>query len=670
MKRLVCFVITTFLLLAVGYSESSFDAFTPPQKVEYVGGGILFRTGARDSTSTDIEVAYWDFDMPYIILGKEARWDVAIEGGQEPYTISATLYRQEFSDSSLYYSFYDMIGETNKPEICYTFSEEGRYLWMINISDAAGQQVVIQTKMIPVYAEGLENDESTVPGKINSIITSVINDNMDDYHRALALHDWLVTNAEYDYTYTYYEPEGVLLYGTGVCDSFAQAYRMLMNAAGVECIYVSGISNDDRHAWNLVKIDGEWYHVDCTWDVGGSHEYFMLTDEQMESTHIWKRDFLEDDILHESVVPDAEGGDHTHVDNGADVDYYEFIAYDLEDLSEKFLAFVSTGKYAEVHFSNETEYGIFDLSDWACEMNTELYLKGFDCAIVSIGASSTGSTILSLEWSDREPYILIKENGAELVVGQSTRLHVSEVYYPEGNYTISWESSDPSVASVDQNGIVTALAGGDATIYASITDDQKDGAAITVLPPYQSAFDLEETVAGNALVLSWDRIRGVTEYQICKMEKGVETILKTVTENQATIDADLVSGDSLQVYVIARRVIQGDVLLTYSSEKLQIGYPEINYQCHLPDVLTRIEAYAFYNSGVTNVYIPSSVRSIGAYAFAECDNLYAIRLPSSVTSIGNAVFDDSDLEYVILSKNSYAHTYMVEHYPTVHLIFE
>ena len=114
----------------------------------------------------------------------------------------------------------------------------------------------------------------------------------DPWKIALWLHDWLIYNANYDYTYSRYTADGVLLHGTGVCDSYTRAYNLLLQQFGIESKRLSSDAMD--HAWNLVKIDGQWCHVDVTWDdpnEGGyeNHFYFGLTDEQMDVDHDWNR---------------------------------------------------------------------------------------------------------------------------------------------------------------------------------------------------------------------------------------------------------------------------------------------------------------------------------------------------------------------------------------------
>ena len=112
----------------------------------------------------------------------------------------------------------------------------------------------------------------------------------DPWEIALWLHDWLIYNANYDYTYSRYTADGVLLDGTGVCDSYTRAYNLLLQQFGIESMRLSSGAMD--HAWNLVKIDGQWCHIDVTWDdpnEGGceNHFYFGLTDAMMKEDHEW-----------------------------------------------------------------------------------------------------------------------------------------------------------------------------------------------------------------------------------------------------------------------------------------------------------------------------------------------------------------------------------------------
>ena len=67
--------------------------------------------------------------------------------------------------------------------------------------------------------------------------------------------------------------------------------QLLMDLAGVECITVVGASSGSTsdHAWNMVRLEGEWYCVDPTWDdqvTYISYDYFLVSDGHMDG-HIW-----------------------------------------------------------------------------------------------------------------------------------------------------------------------------------------------------------------------------------------------------------------------------------------------------------------------------------------------------------------------------------------------
>lgn len=199
---------------------------------------------------------------------------------------------------------YSYTGEPVEPEITVLF--RGRELSMdrdyrINYEDC------LMPGVATITIEGLEPFSGTltteyeiylyVPSTVDEIVEKLAEQcgasgAESDYEIALWMHDWLTHNANYDYTYTEYYPDGVLLKGTGVCQSYALAYELLMDRMGIECMLVN--SEEMNHAWNLIRIDGEWYHVDCTWDdpgIGGSenHAYFCLSDDLMARDHIWDR---------------------------------------------------------------------------------------------------------------------------------------------------------------------------------------------------------------------------------------------------------------------------------------------------------------------------------------------------------------------------------------------
>ena len=131
---------------------------------------------------------------------------------------------------------------------------------------------------------------------VDSIVQSAVaecNSKTDgsEYAKALWLHDWLLDQLEYDNTLKWSSAESALTRKLGTCQSYESAYAKLLTAAGIE----NSETRDtyDGHTWNTMKLDGQWYQTDCTWDDSSDnwysfdqrHLYFGLTDELMAIAH-------------------------------------------------------------------------------------------------------------------------------------------------------------------------------------------------------------------------------------------------------------------------------------------------------------------------------------------------------------------------------------------------
>lgn len=121
------------------------------------------------------------------------------------------------------------------------------------------------------------------------------------------LHDWLIGRCAYDnedprYAYTAY---GAVVKGKAVCAGIAEAFGYLCCEVGVACLRVVGYVNpepgqrashagDGNHAWNMVQIAGQWYHIDVTHDLNASdqtirYDNFLLSDEEMSTDRDFHR---------------------------------------------------------------------------------------------------------------------------------------------------------------------------------------------------------------------------------------------------------------------------------------------------------------------------------------------------------------------------------------------
>lgn len=141
--------------------------------------------------------------------------------------------------------------------------------------------------------------------KIEAIRKQIIhNKTGNDYEDIKMVHDYLVENIEYDTSLqekNIYNIYGALINGKCVCEGYARAFKYLLDGLGIESTMVIGkginsSGQSENHAWNYVKLENNWYAVDCTWDdpviIGGGYignsskyRYFLKGKEDMEKDH-------------------------------------------------------------------------------------------------------------------------------------------------------------------------------------------------------------------------------------------------------------------------------------------------------------------------------------------------------------------------------------------------
>jgi len=158
------------------------------------------------------------------------------------------------------------------------------------------------------WNESLAETEA-VYGYARERVTELISPNMSSYERIKALHDFIVATFSYDtsvsesYDKASVSPYSMTRRGEGICGAYSGLMYQLLNAAGYRCrillkdTFARADDSIDAHAWNLVEIDGVWYHIDATWDDPVSddgsdymlHDFFLKSDVHMRRTHSWEK---------------------------------------------------------------------------------------------------------------------------------------------------------------------------------------------------------------------------------------------------------------------------------------------------------------------------------------------------------------------------------------------
>lgn len=97
-------------------------------------------------------------------------------------------------------------------------------------------------------------------------VSSLIPADASDYEKVRIVYTYVIDNAQYQASDDDQSIAGVFWKKEAVCAGYAGAVQYLLERIGVPCIYVDGSTqgSTEGHAWNIVKLDGEYYYVDAT----------------------------------------------------------------------------------------------------------------------------------------------------------------------------------------------------------------------------------------------------------------------------------------------------------------------------------------------------------------------------------------------------------------------
>ena len=130
--------------------------------------------------------------------------------------------------------------------------------------------------------------------EIEKIINKEIDDEMTDKEKIKKIHNYIIDNTKYDQdrsdnkitNYSSDNAYGVLTENYGVCGGYTDTMMLFLERFGIKSIRISS----ENHIWNYVNLDGEWLHLDLTWDDPISSDdddilddtYFLINNDELE----------------------------------------------------------------------------------------------------------------------------------------------------------------------------------------------------------------------------------------------------------------------------------------------------------------------------------------------------------------------------------------------------
>lgn len=174
----------------------------------------------------------------------------------------------------------------------------GKMNKLLGESSGSVHEIYDDSAVIKAYKSGntekLNEKELFVYDTMKDVIAELISDDMTDYDKEKAIYDWQVAWTNYSSenlnpitagsseTHT---PYGVLRSHNAICVGNATTFKLFMDALDIPCKIIHSTEYGE-HAWDIVQLDGEWYHVDVTFDGTSSSEpkysYFNVPDSMKD----------------------------------------------------------------------------------------------------------------------------------------------------------------------------------------------------------------------------------------------------------------------------------------------------------------------------------------------------------------------------------------------------
>lgn len=233
-------------------------------------------------------------ELPMGETGEGLDWD----GEMYPYYAMLNdsgkeLYRQIYANMEKHTKQFRPVHETNKNELKNAFSavcNDQPQLFYIKTGygykqDMSGKiaeidlMYLFQDSQVESAREQLEKSASRIIAKAEATNS--------DFDKEVIVHDALMELNSYNKSATMNQSAySALVNGQTVCAGYARAFQYICMEMDIPCYYCTGYAGE-KHAWNIIKLEDDYYNVDVTWDdtAPNTHDYFNCSDADYAKDH-------------------------------------------------------------------------------------------------------------------------------------------------------------------------------------------------------------------------------------------------------------------------------------------------------------------------------------------------------------------------------------------------
>ncbi len=150
---------------------------------------------------------------------------------------------------------------------------------------------------VQLYSYVPQSQCNTMIQQLNNKVTAIMKEmpsGLSELDRELYLFDYITKTNTYDKAavtdtsrWKAFNAYGALIEGNVVCEGYSRAMQLLSSYVNLQCLLVTGQGGGVNHMWNIIRIDGNWYHLDITWSDNSSvlYNFFNVTDAVIMQGH-------------------------------------------------------------------------------------------------------------------------------------------------------------------------------------------------------------------------------------------------------------------------------------------------------------------------------------------------------------------------------------------------
>ena len=223
-------------------------------------------------------------DATFIIVGAEVAEELLLKDEQGNYSYKSTF--SQFSKDALEETLMNMTGTNINPYLRSVIRSYNINKSVLTGTTVEGDIQVKVTYRIDWGTPDPKGEYQAIVEHVRSYLTSA------EYQKAKSqkdklekINDYITSTFQYDYRYFVEEERDKTIYSAyemindnggqdppiggyprGVCQAYAEYGFIMLREAGFEAISIDGTADGVKHVWNMVKLDGKWYHIDFTWN--------------------------------------------------------------------------------------------------------------------------------------------------------------------------------------------------------------------------------------------------------------------------------------------------------------------------------------------------------------------------------------------------------------------